>query len=158
MTDLGVSWVCSWKRRRNSKWLMTILSRKQHLEKWFEWYDRENNMGFVVSNNGCFNREISFEWLEHFDKPTWGKWEAVWRILMMDGAESHTHSEFVRVCNSKIILSFRWPPYTTQLLQLLDVVWTQPLKHDHSYALSTSIRRCSSSKIEFLARITSIRK
>lgn len=138
---------------------MTILSRKQHLEKWFEWYDREDNMGFVVSNSGCFNREISFEWLQNFDKPTWEKRKAVWRILMMDGAESHTHSEFVRVCNSKTILSFRWPPYTTQLLQLLDVVWTQPLKHDHihSYALST-YRRCSSSKIEFLARITSIRK
>ena len=78
----------------------------------------------------------------------------------MDGAESHTHSEFVRVCYSKNILPFCLPPHTTHLLQLLDVVCFQPLKHYHSEAIDAKVwlGDAKFSKVEFLARITTIQK
>lgn len=77
----------------------------------------------------------------------------------MDGASSHTNEEFVRVCYSKNILPFRLPPHTTHLLQPLDVLCFQPLKHYHSEAIDDAVRDgdYEFSKLEFLARITSIR-
>lgn len=80
-------------------------------------------------------------------------------MLIMNRASSHTNEEFVRVCYSKNILPFRLPPHTTHLLQPLDVVCFQPLKYYHSEAIDDAVRdgdyECS--KLEFLARITTLR-
>ena len=113
-----------------------------------------------MSDSGYSNDEISLEWLEHFDKHTRKKQKGAWRMLIMDGAESHIYSEFVRVCYSKNILSFHLPPHTTHLLQPLDVVCFQPLKHYHAEAIDAAVRSRDAefSKVEFLARITTIRK
>ena len=139
---------------------MLILSGKQHLEKWFEENDLDDNVAFAVSDSGYSNDEISLEWLEHFDKHTRKKRKGAWCMLIMDGAESHTHSEFVRVCYSKNIVPFRLPPHRTHLLQPLDVVCFQPLKHYHAEAIDAAVRSRDAefSKVEFLARITTIRK
>lgn len=139
---------------------MLILSGKQHLEKWCEENDLDDNVAFAVSDSGYSNDEISLEWLEHFDKHTRKKRKGAWHMLIMDRAESHTHSEFVRVCYSKNILPFWLPPHTTRLLQPLDVVCFQPLKHYHAEAIDAAVRSGDAefSKVEFLARITTIQK
>lgn len=77
----------------------------------------------------------------------------------MDGASSHTNEEFLRVFYSKNILPFRLPPHTTLLLQPLNLVCFQPLKQYQSEAVDSKVRNgdYEFSKIEFLARISSIR-
>lgn len=52
---------------------MFILSGKQHLEKWFEENDLDDNFAFAVSDSGYPNDKIRLEWLEHFGKHTHGK-------------------------------------------------------------------------------------
>lgn len=138
---------------------MLILSEKQHLKKQFEEKDLENSMSFAVSDSGYSNDEIGVQWLEHFDECTRKKSKGEWRMLIMDGASIHTNEEFVRVCYSKNILPFRLPPHTTHLLQPLNVVCSQLPKHYHSEVTNDKVQNgdYEFSKVEFLARITSVR-
>lgn len=71
----------------------------------------------------------------------------------MNGASSHTNEEFMKVCYNKNILLFQLLPHITHLLQLLDVVYFQPLKHYHSKAIDATIRDKNYEflKLEFLA-------
>lgn len=133
---------------------MIILSGKSHLEKFFLYNDLDGKVAIAVSGTGYNNDELSLHWLEHFDKHTRKKRKGVWRTLVMDGASSHVHEEFIRLCCSKNILPFRLPLYTTHLLQPLDVVCFQPLKHYHAEAVDNAESTC----VEFLAHIQSIRK
>lgn len=94
---------------------MLILSGK-HLEKYFEENDLENNVCLAVSNSGYSNNEIGVQWHEHVDKYIRKKRKGAWKMLIMDGASSHTNEEFVRVCYSKNILPFRLPSHITHLL------------------------------------------
>ncbi len=57
---------------------MLILSEKQHLEKWIEKNDLDDNMTLAVNYNGYSNNEISFKWLKHFDKHTLKKQKKTW--------------------------------------------------------------------------------
>ena len=118
---------------------MLILSEKQHLEKWIEKDDLDDNMTLAVNYNGYSNNEISFEWLKHFDKHTLKKQKETWRMFIMDRAESYMHSEFVRVCYNKNILPFCLPLHTIHLLQPLDVVCFQPLKQYHSKIINAAV-------------------
>lgn len=138
---------------------MLILSAKQHLGIFFEENGLENSVSFAVSDSGYSNDEIGIQWLEHFDECTQKKCKGAWRMLIMDGASSHTNEEFVRVFYSKNILPFRLPPHTTLLLQPLNLVCFQPLKQYQSEAVDSTVRNgdYEFSKIKFLARITSIR-
>lgn len=120
---------------------MPSLSGEQHLENWFEKNDLDDDVAVAVSDSGYSNDEISLEWLEHFDKHTRKKKKGVWRMLIMDEAKSHTQSEFVRVCYSKNIPPFHLPPHTIHLLQPLDVVCFQPLKHYYAEATNAAVRR-----------------
>ena len=61
-------------------------------------------------------------------------------MIVMDGASSHIYKEFIWLCYSKNVLSFRLPPYTTHLLQPLDVVCFQPLKHYHAEAVDNVVQ------------------
>ncbi len=118
---------------------MIILSGKSHLEKFFLQNDLDGKVAMAISDTGYNNDELSLHWLEHFDKHTRKKRKGVWRILVMDGASSHVHEEFIRLCYSKNILPFRLPPHTTHLLQPLDIVCFQPLKHYHAEAVDNAV-------------------
>ena len=74
-------------------------------------------------------------------------------MLIMDRASYHTNEKFVQICYSKNILPFQLLPHTTHLLQLLDVVYFQPLKHYHSKTIDKKVRDgdYKFSKIKFLA-------
>ncbi len=139
---------------------MIILSRKSHLEKSFLNNDLHKNVTMAVSDTGYNNDELSLHCDEHFDKNTRKKRRGVWKILVMDGASSHVHEEFIRLYYSKNILPFRLPPHTTHLLQPLDVVCFQPLKHYYAEAVDNAVqtRDVEFTRVEFLAHIQSIRK
>ncbi len=49
---------------------MLILCGKYHREKWVKENDWNDNLALAVSDIGYSNDEISFEWLDHFDKHT----------------------------------------------------------------------------------------
>ena len=137
---------------------MLILSRKQHLEKYFEGTNLEYNIYLGINDSGYSNDEIRVQWLKYFDKCTQKKRKEAWKILIIDETKSHTNKEIVKVCYSKNILPFQIPPHTLHLLQPLNVVYFQTLKHYHFKVINDVVRDgdYEFSKLEFLAQITTI--
>ena len=82
------------------------------------------------------------------------------RLLILDGYGSHHTYEFVNYAENNHIVLFGLPPHLTHLLQPLDVVVFQPLKHWHSQAIDLLIRDGIEqiTKLEFLQIIQDIRK
>src|ERR1700722_12383229 len=68
--------------------------------------------------------------------------------------------QFIQCCDDNGIIPFGLPPHLTHLLQPLDVVVFQPLKHYHAKALNIMVRDglTNITKIEFLSCIEDVRR
>lgn len=117
-------------------------------------------MALTMSDSGYLNDKISLKWLKHFDWHIWKKRKGIWCMLIMNGAESYTHLEFVQVCYSKNIFPFCLPPHTTHFFPSLDIVYFHPFKHYYAEAIDTIVQLGDAKflKIEFLACIITIQK
>ena len=78
----------------------------------------------------------------------------------MDNHGSHHSMEFIQFCWDHDIIPFGLPANLTHLLQPLDVIVFQPLKHYHAEALDFLVRDgiTQITKLEFLRLIQQIRK
>jgi len=138
---------------------MLILPGTLHLQDWTTKTNLDDNVLLAVSDTGYSNDRLALEWISHFDRFSAPRSTGAHRLLLLDGHGSHCTREFISYCDEKKIIPFCLPPHTTHLLQPLDVVVFQPLKHYHAEAIDHATRTgCSDfNKIEFLAAITSIR-
>jgi DDE superfamily endonuclease len=72
-------------------------------------------------------------WLKkHFDVETTKRLRGEYRLLILDGHESHCTLEFIEYAVEKKILLLVLPPHTTHILQPLDVAIFQPLAKYYS--------------------------
>ncbi|KAM9873287.1 transposase [Verticillium dahliae] len=112
-----------------------------------------------MSQTGYSNDQISLEWVKHFERHSAKTSIGSKRLLLLDGHGSHHTKEFIQYCDDHQIIPFGLPPHLTHLLQPLDVVVFQPLKHYHAKALDVMVRDglTNISKIEFLACIQGVR-
>ncbi|RPA88813.1 DDE-domain-containing protein [Choiromyces venosus 120613-1] len=112
-----------------------------------------------VSETGYSNDLLYLEWLKYFERFSAQRQVGAFHLLLLDGYGSHCTREFIAFCDEKNIIPFCLPPHTTHLLQLLDVVIFQSLKHYHAEAMDKATRTgCSDfNKVEFLSALTSIR-
>ena len=123
----------------------------------------ENNLNDRVmlstAETGYSNNRLSIEWLKYFDKHSLKSQKGAYRLLMMDGYGSHHTIEFIEYCIEAKIIPFGLPPHTTYLLQLLDVVVFQSLKHCHVEAVKDAIAHGDETfnKVEFLNALNSFR-
>ena len=72
---------------------------------------------------------------QEYTKPTSSK-----RLLILNGHGSHHTIEFIKYCEAYNTILFGMPPNLTHILQPLDVVVFQPLKHYHAKALDILVR------------------
>jgi hypothetical protein len=56
----------------------------------------------------------------------------VYRLLILDGHESHLNQDFKDYCIEHKILTLYMPPHSSHVLQLLNVVYFSPLKRKYS--------------------------
>jgi hypothetical protein len=56
----------------------------------------------------------------------------VYRLLILDGHESHLNQDFKDYCLEHKILTLCMPPHSSHVLQPLDVVCFSPLKRNYS--------------------------
>ena len=138
---------------------MLILSSTQYLEKWFFEGGLDDKTLVAVTETGYANDNILLQWFKHFDLFSSKRLVGVWRILVSDGYGSHLGIDFIQQCWDKRIIPFCLPPHTTHLLQPLDVVCFQPLKHYHGEAIDRAVRTGDTefTKVEFLAAFDKIR-
>lgn len=117
-----------------------ILSGTVHLTKWYTIPSLHPRTTISVSPTGYSNDELTIAWIKHFEDRTASRTIGGWRLLILDGYGSHKTKEFIDFCEEKHIIPFGLPPHITHILQPLDVVCFQPLKHYHAKALDVIVR------------------
>jgi hypothetical protein len=109
-----------------------IYKGRVHISAWYEEVDIPHNWKLAVSENGWTNNELGLEWLKHFDAFTKTRQVGRYRLLILDGHESHVSQDFKDYCLEQKILTLCMPAHSSHILQPLDVVCFSPLKLKYS--------------------------
>jgi hypothetical protein len=135
-----------------------ILTGQVHMDQWYRLDELDPLTKITMSSSGYSNDQIALSWIKHFNEHAITT--SAYRLLILDGHGSHHTKEFIGYCEEDKIVPFALPPHLTHLLQPLDVVVFQPLKHYHAKALDVMIRDgvVNVSKLEFLSLIEGVRR
>jgi hypothetical protein len=104
-----------------------IFSGQYHLAAWYSG-EIPGDWRLALSDNGWTTNELGFEWLQHFETHTKDRKVGGYRLLIIDGHESHNSLEFQDFCKTNNIITLCMPPHSSHLLQPLDVGCFAPLK------------------------------
>jgi hypothetical protein len=122
-----------------------------HLANWYRESNLPGDWVIATTQNGWTDNETGLEWLKHFDRCTAKRTNSRYRLLILDGHESHHSIEFERYCEENKIIRLCMPPHSSHLLQPLDVGCFSVLKNAYGREIEHLIR-CSIthvSKTEF---------
>ncbi|KAJ3454531.1 hypothetical protein MRS44_013131 [Fusarium solani] len=122
-----------------------------HLANWYRDSNLPDDWVIATSPNGWTDNELGLEWLKHFDRCTKTRSVGRYRLLILDGHESHHSLEFEKYCQANKIVTLCMPPHSSHLLQPLDVGYFSLLKKAYGREIEYLIR-CSIthvSKTEF---------
>ena len=103
-----------------------ILKAKHHDKAWYVNNPKDWRIG--VSKNGWTTNELGLEWLKHFIHHTEAATVGSYRLLIINGHESHQSLEFQNLCEESKIIALCMPPHASHILQPLDVGCFAPLK------------------------------
>jgi hypothetical protein len=109
-----------------------IYKGRVHISAWYEETDIPYDWKLSVSENGWTNNALGLEWLKHFNEHTRARQKGSYRLLILDGHESHLNQEFKDFCLVHKILTLCMPAHSSHILQPLDVVCFSPLKLKYS--------------------------
>lgn len=115
---------------------MAILKGEHHL---FGWYKKALPKGWVtaISPNGWTDAYLALEWLKrNFEPFTRPENSEEWRLLILDGHESHISWEFIAYAMKHRIICLCLPPHSSHLTQPLDVGIFSPYEGAYSKALA----------------------
>jgi hypothetical protein len=113
-----------------------IFAGKVLISNWF--YDLPRNWVIQVSPTGWTNNNLALAWLKHFDSHA--RPVGLYRLLIIDGHESHCSVDFQDLCKEKKIITLCMPPHSSHLLQPLDIACFSPLKRKYGDAISALAR------------------
>jgi hypothetical protein len=129
------------------------------MKKWFaEIPPKLNNLLVGTLESGYSNDTLFFQWLQHWE--FFSHSDNEYRMLLMDGFESHLTYSALKFCEQHKIIVFLLPPHTSHFLQPLDVSVFQQWKHHHSRILDQNIRQSVGplDKNSFFACLNEIRE
>lgn len=122
-----------------------------HLANWYQDSTLPGDWAITTTQTGWTDNETGLEWLKHFNRCTAHRSIGRYRLLILDGHESHHSIEFERYCQDNKIVTLCMPPHSSHLLQPLDVGCFGLLKKAYGREIEHLIR-CSItyvSKTEF---------
>jgi hypothetical protein len=125
-----------------------IFAGKVLISSWYA--DLPRNWVIAVSATGWINNELALAWLKHFDAHTKASSAGAYRLLIIDGHESHCSVEFQDYCKENKIIALCMPPHSSHLLQPLDVVCYSLLKRHYGDGISLLAR----SRIHYINKET----
>ena len=105
-----------------------IFPGMHHLSAWYEEEVIPLIWVVTISENGWTTNKLGVQWLKHFDAHTKGRTAGEYRLLIIDGHESHDSIEFQQYCKDNKIITLCMPPHSSHLLQPLDLGCFSPLK------------------------------
>lgn len=125
-----------------------IVAAKNHLSSWYENSLLPHNWAISISENGWTTNEKGLDWLAHFNEHTKTKVCGNYRLLLLDGHESHQSVDFELYCKANKIITLCMPAHASHMLQPLDFACFRPLKRAYGQAISDLMR----------ARVTQVTK
>ena len=105
-----------------------ILAAQYHLANWYTECNLPIDWRIATTDNGWTTNDVGLAWIKHFDHHTAPRTKGTYRLLILDGHESHHSTEFELYCQSHNIITLCMPPHSSHLLQPLDVGCFGPLK------------------------------
>jgi hypothetical protein len=115
-----------------------IFKGRYHQSSWYT--DIPEDWVLAVSDNGWTTNAHGIEWLKHFNSYTKARCVGPWRLLILDGHESHHSVEFLDLCKKNYIIALCMPAHASHILQPLDVGCFSPLKRAYGTEISWMIR------------------
>jgi hypothetical protein len=128
-----------------------IVKGKYHLANWTTEGGFPPDWVIKTTPNGWTDNETGLDWIKHFDKHTKSRTKGIYRLLILDGHESHISAEFEAYCKDNSIITLSMPPHSSHLLQPLDVALYSPLKRAYSKEIELFIKASINhiTKVEF---------
>jgi hypothetical protein len=117
-----------------------IVAGKNHLASWYESSGFPPDWKIAVTSNGWTTNEVGLDWIQHFDKHTQSRTIGAYRLLVLDGHESHHSEKFEYYCMENNIITLCMPAHSSHLLQPLDVGCFSPLKKAYSQQVEDLMR------------------
>lgn len=139
---------------------MIILKGWEHLARWYtEEVGFEKDVLIALSDSGYTNDELHLQWIHHFHRHSLRSQRGIWRLLLMDGFDSHCTRPFLEACDNFDIIPFLLPAHSSHFLQPLDVGVFQPYKHWYTQTVNKATRDGSGdfNKVEFLHALKEVR-
>lgn len=95
---------------------------------------------------------ISLDWIKHFDQRLASRSVGKYRLLVLDGHESHHSIDFKDYCKANNIVTLCMTPHSSHFLQSLDVGCFRPLKRAYGKEIEDLmwVRFTAISKEDFL--------
>ena len=128
-----------------------VVQGQFHLSNWYTETDFPADWAIKPTSNGWTNNETGLEWLKHFNKHTLNRRKGKYRMLVLDGHESHESVAFQSYCEENDIICLRLPPHSSHLTQPLDVGCFGNLKRSYGTQIEGFIKAHINhiSKVEF---------
>ena len=117
-----------------------VVKGKNHLLPWYQDSRFQPEWRVHTSENGWTTNEIGLDWLKHFDQSTKHRTKGVYRLLVLDGHESHHSVDFEDFCKANNIVPLCMPPHSSHFLQPLDVGCFSPLKASYGKQIEQMMR------------------
>ena len=123
-----------------------------HLANWYTEGGLPNSWVIKPTSKGWTDNETGLDWVKHFDKHTRLRTQGGYRMLVLDGHESHQSVDFESYCKDHNIIPLCLPPHSSHITQPLDVGFFSVLKRAYGHEISTFIRAHINhiTKVEFL--------
>ena len=117
---------------------VVIFKGKTLQQQWFPIDKSElKTWKFTSTDKGWINRVVALEWLrEVFIPQTKPRDHSQRRLLICDGHDSYTATDFMWECYKNNIHLLLLPPHTSHVLQPLDLSVFSPLKHTYRKLLN----------------------
>jgi DDE superfamily endonuclease/helix-turn-helix, Psq domain len=117
-----------------------IVSGKYHLSSWYQDSALPRDWVIATSSNGWTTNERGLEWIRHFDQYTKPRTTGKYRLLVLNGYESHHSIDFELYCKENDIITLCMPAHSSHILQPLDVGCFGPLKRAYGGQIEKRVR------------------
>jgi hypothetical protein len=118
-----------------------VVAGQYHLANWYRESKLPATWAIATTQNGWMDNETGLEWLKHFNRCTTDRSVGAYRLLILDGHESHHSADFEIYCEENNIITLCMPPHSSHLLQPLEIGCFGPLKKAYGREIEQLIRR-----------------
>ncbi|KAF4433111.1 hypothetical protein FACUT_8209 [Fusarium acutatum] len=118
-----------------------VVAGQNHLQNWYQECNIPGDWAIATTQNGWTDNGTGLEWLKHFNRCSLKRTIGTYRLLILDGHESHHSVDFELYCKENNIITLCVPPHSSHLLQPLDVGCFGPLKRAYGREIEHLIRR-----------------